>query len=203
MMTKQSRTTFTFQKRIFLLAFVTALSTVLGGCNTVLDVVKSDQIETNPNKRTTGAKLDDKTIKTVVKHNIEKAHSDLDSAHVDVWSFNGVVLLTGEVPNEEARTLASETARNVANVRVVHNELVIRGNSSFLSRANDSYVHKRIKFNLSKEDALDKTDIDVIVQDSVAFLMGLVTREQGEVAAHATSLTSGVRSVIKVFEYID
>lgn len=175
----------------------------LAGCNTVLDVVKSDQIETNSNKRTTGAKLDDKTIRTVVKHNVAKAHPDLDTAHIEVWSFNGVVLLTGEVPNEEVRTLASETANNVANVRVVHNELTVRGNSSFLSRTNDSYVHKRVKFNLSKEDALDGTDIDVVVQDSVAFLMGLVTQEQGEVAAHAASLTGGIRSVIKVFEYID
>jgi len=203
MMTKPNRLTNTSFIRLFLLSFFVALCTLVSGCNTILDVVKSDQIETNPNKRTTGAKLDDKTIKTVVKHNVAKAHPDLDRSHVEVWSFNGVVLLSGEVPNEEMRTLATETANNVANVRVVHNELVVRGNSSFISRTNDSYIHKRIKFNLSKEDALDGTDIDVVVQDSVAFLMGLVTQEQGEVAAHATSLTGGVRSVIKVFEYIN
>ena len=187
----------------FINAFILSIFMALAGCNTVLDVVKNDQIETNPHKRTTGARLDDKTIRTVVKHNVAKAHPDLDKAHIEVWSFNGVVLLTGEVPNEEVRGLASKTANEVANVRVVHNELVVRGNSSFLSRTNDSYVHKRIKFNLSKEDALDGTDIDVIVQDSVAFMMGLVTREQGEIAALSASLTSGVRTVVKVFEYID
>lgn len=173
------------------------------GCNTVLDVVKSDQIETDPNRRSTGAKFDDKTIRTIVQHNVEKAHPDLDTSHIEVDSYNGVVLITGEVPNEEVRTLASQTAEKVANVRVVHNELVVRGNSSFMSRTNDSYLHTKIKFSLSKEDALDGTDIDVIVQDSVAFLMGLVTQEQGDVAAHTTSLTSGVRKVIKVFEFTD
>lgn len=187
----------------FAVSLIMATLLALSGCNTVLDVVKNDQIETNPNKRSTGAKLDDKTIRTVVKHNIAKSHPDLDKAHIEVWSFNGVVLLTGEVPSEDVRTLATDTANKVANVRVVHNELTVRGNSSFLSRTNDSYIHKRVKFNLSKEDALDGTDIDVIIQDSVAFLMGLVTREQGEVAAHATSLTGGIRNVVKVFEYTD
>ena len=196
---KTNRPTRTLFTNIFLLSFLIALA----GCNTVLDIVKNDQIETNPNRRSLGAKLDDKTIKTVVLHNIRKAHPDLDRAHIEVWSFNGVVLITGEVPNEEARKLASKTANTVANVRVTHNELMVRSNSSFLSRTNDSYVHKRIRFGLSREEALDGTDIDVVVQDSVAFLMGLVTKEQGEVAAHAASLTGGVRSVIKVFEYVD
>lgn len=189
--------------KILLISISASVLALTTGCNTVLDVVKDDQIETNPNKRSTGAKLDDSTIKTVVQHNIEKAHPDLDKAHIEVHSYNGVVLITGEVPNEEVRKIASQTAERVANVRVVHNELVVRGNSSFMSRTNDNYLHTKIKFSLSREEGLDGTDIDVIVQDSVAFLMGIVTQEQGEIAAHNTSLTSGVRRVVKVFEYID
>jgi osmotically-inducible protein OsmY len=176
---------------------------MLGGCNTVLDVVKKDPIETSSNKRSYGARLDDQTIETVVQHNISRAHPSLEDAHIDVHSFNAVVLLTGEVPNEEARSLAMKTAQDVANVRIVHNELAIRGNSSFMSRTNDTYIHTKIRFNLSRETDLDGTDIDVVVQDSVAYLMGLVTREQSDTAAHVTSLTSGVRRVVKVFEYID
>lgn len=183
--------------------FLTLFLSMLGGCNTVLDVVKKDQIETNPNKRSYGARLDDRSIETIVQHNIKRAHPSLDDAHIDVHSFNAVVLLTGEVPNEEVRSLAMRTAQEVANVRIVHNELAIRGNSSFMSRTNDSYIRTKIRFNLSREQALDGADIDVIVQDSVAFLMGLVTEQQAETAAHTTSLTSGVRRVVKVFEYVD
>lgn len=173
------------------------------GCNTFLDIVKSDQIETDPNKRTRGAKLDDNSIEIIVEHNIAKSHPDLDKAHIEVNSFNGVVLVTGEVPTEALRELTRITALEVANVRVVHNEVAVRGNTSIITRLNDSYIHTRVKFNLSKESILDGSDMDVIIQDSNAFLMGLVTREQGEVAAHVTSLSGGVRSVIKVFEYLD
>lgn len=187
-----------FKPAVFL-----SLTLAMSGCTTVLDVVKSEPIEVDPQERTLGAWVDDQTIETTVSHNLNKSHPDLDRAHIDVHSFNGVVLLTGEVPTAEARTMASEQAQAVSNVRIVHNELTIRGNSSLLSRANDSYLHKRIKLRLYGEDALDGINIDVIVEDDVAYLMGLVTREQGEIAAHSTSLTRGVRQVVKVFEYTD
>lgn len=147
--------------------------------------------------------MDDNSIEIIVEHNIAKSHPDLDKAHIEVNSFNGVVLVTGEVPTEALRELTRITALEVANVRVVHNEVAVRGNTSIITRLNDSYIHTRVKFNLSKESILDGSDMDVIIQDSNAFLMGLVTREQGEVAAHVTSLSGGVRSVIKVFEYLD
>lgn len=190
-------------KNIVITLSLLSLCMVFSGCNTVLDIVKTDQIKTNPNVRTRGAKLDDSTIETIVEHNIAKADSDLDKSHIEVNSFNGVVLITGEVPAMELKELARSTAAAVANVRVVHNELTIRGNSSVITRVTDSYLHKIVKLNLSKEEALDGTDMDVIIQDSSAFLMGLVTREQGEIAAHVASLTSGITTVVKVFEYTD
>ncbi len=173
------------------------------GCNTFLDIFKDDQIASDPHKRTAGARLVDRTIRTVAQHNIEKSHPDLDKAHIEVHSYNGVTLITGEVPSKELHALATETAKKVANVRVVHNETVVRSNSSLMSRANDNYLHTKIKLSLSREEALDGTDIDVVVQDSVAYLMGLVNQEQAEVAAHTTSLTGGVRRVVKIFEYIE
>ena len=175
----------------------------IGGCNAVLDVTNQEAIETNPNKRSAGTKYDDRRISTIVQHNINKAHPDLDSAHIDARSFNAVVLLTGEIPSEELKSLATKTAKAVANVRAVHNELVVRGNTSLLSRTNDTYVHSRVKAKLAKEETLKGADIKVYMEDSVAFMMGLVTKEQGEVAAHAASLASGVRRVVKLFEYLD
>lgn len=189
--------------KLFLHIPLIMLISLVSGCTTFLGAVKSDPIEVDPQDRTLGAWVDDQSIETTVSHNIDKTNADLGKAHVEVHSFNGVVLLTGEVPNAEARSMASEVAQKVPNVRIVHNELAIRGNTSFLSRTGDSYLHKRIKLRHYGQDALDGVNIDVVVQDDVAYLMGLVTREQGEIAAHTASLTRGVRQVVKVFEYID
>lgn len=176
---------------------------MLTGCTTILDATRSEPIATDPAERSLGARIDDSRLDTIIAVNINKAHPDLDSAHVKVNVFNGVVLLSGEVPTEDLRTLAGDTARDVANVRQVHNELNVRPNSSILSRMNDSYLHSRIKLRLLGEEILQGTNIDVIVVDGTAFMMGLVTAEQADVAGHVTSLTSGIRRVVKVFEYVD
>lgn len=176
---------------------------VITGCTTILDATRDEPIATDPAERSLGARIDDSRLDTIIAVNINKAHPDLDSAHVKVNVFNGVVLLSGEVPTEDLRTLAGDTARDVANVRQVHNELSVRPNSSVLSRMNDSYLHSRIKFKLLGEEVLQGTNIDVIVVDGTAFMMGLVTAEQAEVAGHVTSLVSGIRRVVKVFEYVD
>lgn len=185
----------------FLLFF--GLFSAITGCSAILDLTKNEPIEVNSQKRTFGAWVDDLSIKTTVSHNVEKSHPDLDKAHIDVNSFNGVVLLTGEVPNAEVRAIASEQAQAVPGVRIVHNELAIRENTSFFSRMGDGLLHKRIKLRLLGVNELNGVNIDVIIEDDIAYLMGLVTREQGDAAAERTSLTKGLRQVVKVFEYVD
>lgn len=179
------------------------LSSAVLGCTTILDVTKKDPIEVDPYSRSLGAKLDDSSTETILAHNINKAHPDLNSAHIEVHSFNSVVLLTGEVPSEELKAMASQVVNAVTSVRQLYNELEVRANSSLLSRANDSYLRQKIAFRFLREPSLDGTDLQIVVEDSVAFLMGLANTEQAEVAAHEASLTSGIRRVVKVFEYVE
>lgn len=176
---------------------------LLTGCTTFLDVTRDDPIEVNPHTRSLGAKLDDSNLETIITHNINRAHPDLDSAHVDVHSFNGVVLLTGEAPSEELKAEASEVVNAVPSVRQLYNELVVRADSSFLSRTNDAYLRQKIAFRFSRTPELKGIDLKIIVEDSVAFLMGLTNAEQAEIAAHEASLTGGIRRVVKVFEYVE
>lgn len=172
-------------------------------CTTILDIAKDDPIEVDPYSRSLGAKLDDSNIETIIGHNINKAHPDLASAHVEVHSFNAVILLTGEVPSEELKEMASQVVNDIPSTRQLYNELEVRANSSLLSRANDSYLRQKIAFRFLRESALDGVDLQIIVEDSVAFLMGLANAEQAEVAAHEASLTGGIRRVVKVFEYVE
>lgn len=176
---------------------------LLTGCTTILDITRDDAIEVNPNTRSIGAKLDDTNLKTILTHNINKAHPDLDGANIEVNSFNGVILLTGEVPTEALKVQASEVVNVVPSVRQLYNELTVRANSSILSRTNDAYLKQKIALRFLSTSALKGIDLKIVVEDSVAFLMGLTNAEQAEIAAHEASLTGGIRRVVKVFEYIE
>lgn len=183
--------------------FLIALLSSLLGCTTILDITKEEPIEVDPYSRSLGAKLDDSNLETILTHNLNRAHPDLDSAHIEVHSFNSVVLLTGEVPSEDLKSMASEVVNEVPSARQLYNELEVRANSSILSRANDSYLRQKIALRFLREPDLKGADLEIIVEDSVAFLMGLTNADQAEVAAHEASLTGGIRRVVKVFEYVE
>lgn len=180
-----------------------ALFFILTGCTQVLNLTHEDPIEVNPHTRSMGAKLDDSNLETILTHNLNRAHPDMSSANVQIHSFNAVVLLTGQVPNESLRTLAADTVSDVSRVRQVYNELSVRANASFLAQTNDSYLKQKIRWRYLSVPELKDVDLEIIVEDSVAYLMGLTSAEQAEAAAHEASLVSGVRRVVKVFEYVE
>jgi osmotically-inducible protein OsmY len=87
----------------------------------------ADPIESDRGERSTGSWIDDEIIETKALVNLDKADPDLAQAHISVTSFNGVVLLTGQVHNEELRQIAGATADKINKVRQVHNEITVSG----------------------------------------------------------------------------
>ena len=55
-------------------------------------------------------------------------------------SFKGIVLISGQVVSEDYITLATKAVESMRNVSVVHNELLVAGPTSMISRANDTYL---------------------------------------------------------------
>ena len=176
---------------------------LLTGCTTVVDSVTSEPIKTDPADTSAGTYYNDRKMATFIGVNIKKAHPDLDASHVNVSVAKAVVLLTGEVPSKEMKVLAGDTARDFTGVRQVHNELQVRGKTSLVSRATDSMLTAKIKAKLAFEEQVKALKIDVITEDSVVYLMGTIDRASGDLASDIASASSGVRKVVKVFEYID
>lgn len=173
------------------------------GCTTLVNSVTSKPIEPDPNETALGTDLNDWQIEVFVGVNIKKAHPQLDKAHVNVHAYNGVVLLTGEVPSAELRTLAGDTAHKFRGVRQVHNELQIQGKSSLLARTTDSWLTTKVRSKFILEKNFDGSDIKIITESNVVYLMGIVSQAQGRKAANIASRTGGVKRVVKVFEYFD
>jgi osmotically-inducible protein OsmY len=73
---------------------------------------------------TVGEKVDNGALTTKVKTSLA-AQSNLKALHIHVKSTNGVVRLTGTVPDATQRSLAGETAANVSGVKSVRNNLKI------------------------------------------------------------------------------
>ena len=176
---------------------------LLSSCTSVVNSVVKEPITPDPTSSPIGSDINDIKMDTFIGVNIKKADPALKKAHVNVHVYNAIVLLTGEVTTKELRALAGEVARAYTGQRQVHNELQVRGNSSIVARTNDALISAKVATKLTFDKEIKSSNIEVTAEDSVVYLMGKVRRINGEKAAAIASQTSGVRSVVKVFEYVD
>jgi len=179
------------------------MACLVSGCTSIVSSVVKEPINPDPTASTIGSDLNDLKMDTFIGVNIKKADERLADSHINVHVYDSVVLLTGEVPSQEMKTLAGDTARAYMGVRQVHNELAIRGNTSIVSRTNDSLITAQVKTKLAFDKEVESGDINVTTEDSVVYLMGKVRRLSAEKATEIASASSGVRQVVKVFEYVD
>jgi osmotically-inducible protein OsmY len=152
-------------------------------------------------RRTSGTILEDETIEIKSSNRITEKYGE--QVHVSVTSFNRFVLLTGQVPTEETKQDLSVLVLEVPNVRNVQNELTVGGNSSTTSRASDALLSSRVKARLAQNKDVGANHVKVVSENGSVFLMGLVTRAEGDSASKTAATTSGVQKVVKVFEYLD
>lgn len=151
-------------------------------------------------RRTSGVYIEDENIELKAAKNIHDALGE--EAHVNITSFKGNVLLTGEVPNEQAKAKATNLVKAIENVKNVSNELVVGPKTSISSRTNDAYLTSKVKARFISENRFQANYVKVITENSVVYLMGYVTQKEAEDAAEIASNTGGISRVVKVFEYI-
>ncbi|GAB6050749.1 hypothetical protein JCM16106_15980 [Hydrogenophilus islandicus] len=179
---------------------VTLLTPTLSGCFPVAATGVAATAAVAADRRTAGTIVEDEELEWKIGNAIQQALGD--AAHVNVTSYNRIVLLTGEVPNESARQRAEALARNTKNVRSVVNELVIAPPSTLGARTNDTSITTQVKARLVGNRDVRAHLIKVVTEGGVVYLMGLVTRREGEAATYVARTTSGVKRVVRVFEFI-
>lgn len=189
--------------RLLKLLQLVPLILCMSGCVTLLDATNQGPIDPEPGKRSLGQYFSDENLETIIAVNLRKASPELGQAHINIRSFNDVVLLTGEVPSKQLRQVASETVRSIKQVRQVHNELTVQSNSTFFSRTNDNWLATKIRTKFIANGDIEAERIKVVVENRVVFLMGLVTPDEANRIGQVAASTDGVDKVVRVFEYID
>jgi osmotically-inducible protein OsmY len=151
-------------------------------------------------RRSAGAQVDDQAIELKVAN---AAGAQFGSnVHLNVTSYNGVVLLSGEVPDERARDAIGNLARSTERVRSVHNELVVAPPASLGNRSSDTLLTSKVKARFVEANQFQANHVKVVTERGVVYLMGIVNRAEGDAAASLAAATSGVARVVRLFEYV-
>ena len=149
-------------------------------------------------RRSAGAQVDDESIEVKVQNSANANYRDI---HLNVTSYNGIVLLSGEVPNQAAKDGIANIARNTDRVRSVQNELVVGPTSSIGQRSNDGVLTSKVKARFVEANEFHANHVKVVTERGVVYLMGIVSKPEAEAAARLAAQTSGVTRVVRLFEY--
>jgi len=176
---------------------------LLQACAPVLVAGAATGASVANDRRTAGTVLEDQSIELKASGAIQADEALSKSVHVSVTSFNDIVLLTGQAPTRALRDQVLEHVRSTKKVRGIHNEISIENPTSFNTRSNDTWITTKCKSTLLGAKGLEATHIKIVTEDGVVYLMGLVTRQEGDTAAKTVQQVTGVQRVVKVFEYLD
>lgn len=121
---------------------------------------------------------------------------------VIVSSVNGNVLLTGEVRTAALKQKAITLAKNIPEIKQLYDEINIGTPVGLLRQTLDTAITIIIKGKMLLAQNFDPSNIKIITNNGVVYLMGVVDPQQSDRAAEIASTTSGAKKVIKVFQYI-
>jgi len=151
-------------------------------------------------RRTTGSQVDDQTIQLRVANELSAVLGKLP-VHINVNSFDRKVLLTGEVPDEATKARAGAIATASQNVRAVVNELAILPPSSVSDRTGDTALATKVRAAFVNTREIAFNSVEIVTERGIVYLLGLVTEHEGQIVALVASKVSGVKQVVKVFDY--
>jgi osmotically-inducible protein OsmY len=182
---------------------ILALTPQLHGCFPAVAAGAGAVVVVSQDRRTTGIYIEDQNIELKVANAIGAKYGKDDRVHVDVTSYNRYVLLSGEVPDETIKKDIGVMALAIENVRNVQNELVVGPATSVGQRATDGYTTTKVKGNFVAAGKFQANHVIVVTDNSVVYLMGLVSHKEADDATEIARTTGGVTKVVRVFEFID
>lgn len=166
---------------------------VVGGAAATTAIVATD-------RRTTGEQVEDQAIE--LKTSSEMRRLIPDNARINVTSYAGVVLLTGDVPSEAQKQTAEKAASQVEKVTKVYNRLRVGDVTPVSVRSNDTWLTSKVRTSLINTKDVPSRTILVTTERGVVYLMGRVTQAESQRATKVAAGIKGVNEVATLFEIV-
>ncbi len=187
--------------KLYVLAAATLTAALLQGCAAVVVGGAATGAAVAHDRRTTGTIVDDESIEVKAMGALNADVEIRAQTHLNVTSYNNVVLMTGETTTRQQSLRAQQIVSGLDKVRTVHNETVVATPSSFGSRSNDALLTSKVKARMIATKGFDASLVKVVTERGAVYLLGLVTQSEGNFAGEIARQTEGVQKVIKLFEY--
>jgi len=152
-------------------------------------------------KRSSEVILQDQDISNKALTNLNSDWDLKNKSRVTVATFNHVVLMVGQVQSPELKQRAYQYVREIPNVKRVYNQVQISPVLTTWDQSKDVWITSKVKTAMLAKRGLSSSQIKVVTENKVVYLMGIVTTKQADLATEAARNVSDVQKVVQVFEY--
>lgn len=172
-------------------------ASLLSGCAlTTAGIKKGDE-------RNFARSLNDVNAGRVIEARIKRAY-DFNLKGVDVEVAEGVVLLSGNVPNQEDRIEAARIAWSAPRIDQVGNEIMLKTKQGFIRNAKDGILEKAVRTRLIADSDIKARNFNIETHDGIVYLLGVArSQEELERAAQIAAQTRGTLEVISYARITD
>lgn len=192
-----------FHKAVLQIAIISVLCSLLTACPAIIIGATGGTAMAAHDRRDAKIILDDEAIEVEATDKIYADEQLYKKVHINVTSFNYVVLLTGEVLTPQLKAHAISLVRNVKNVKHVLDYVQVGALTSFSDRSGDSWITSKVKTKMITTKGISSNRVKVVTEAANVYLMGMVTPEEAALAGELARNIKGVKRVIKLFEYIE
>ncbi|WP_092483495.1 BON domain-containing protein [Candidatus Ichthyocystis hellenicum] len=122
--------------------------------------------------------------------------------HIEVTVYNGVVLLTGQVPSHEDKIRVERALSRGRNVRRMVSGLIVAHETTIMQRADDAVLTSMVKASICQLQGRFSSIIGVVTENGVVYLVGIVTKEEAKTVYSCVRAIPGVKNVVEAFQIV-
>ncbi|MEG0195865.1 BON domain-containing protein [Acinetobacter sp.] len=173
----------------------------LSGCASFISSgTGSAPVGTESGARSLGQVFIDSSIERTAKINLYKLDSRFKQSRVNIESFHGNVLLTGQVPDAHLKQLAEDNLRAMTDVKTVHNYITVGNQIGYSSIMQDTTVTANTRGLIMKAVVVSDSKVRIHTEDGILYVMGRLN--QAEIN-DLNQVLQQVGNVTKIITLID
>ena len=176
------------------------LLALLQGCAAAVVAGGATAVTSANDRRTLGAQIDDKNAVLKAQRALADDALTAEGSNINVTSYNGVLLLTGQTRSEQIRQQAQALVSKIDGVRDVQNQIRLGNNTAMTTRTRDGWISTKVKSQLLADEQVSGLNIKVVTENAEVFLMGIVSAQEAAKAVDIARHVDGVARVVQAFE---
>ena len=153
--------------------------------------------------RSLGQVLIDASIERTAKVNLYKLDTRFNQARINIESFHGHVLLTGQVLDNHLKQLAEDNLRAMSDVKSVHNYITVGPQIGYSTIMQDTTTTTQVRSLLVQAKTVADRKVKVHTENGVLYLMGRLTAAELEDLTQVVQRVNNVNRIVSLVDNLE